>query len=107
MSAGEETVDRPFDGTHPAFAGSMRDFRWTEDDRYVAWTEMIFTDRIVIGRGLNYYDDGWCYERGKAAGALEEWASRGYAGEPEGWHRHPTSGRRRPGGDAGEEEVNP
>lgn len=29
------------------------------------------------------------------------------SGEPEGWHRHPSSGRRREGGDASREVVAP
>ena len=28
-------------------------------------------------------------------------------GEPEGWMRHPSSGRRRPGGDPAQEHVRP
>lgn len=35
---------------------------------------------------------------------MERWDG---TGEPDGWMRHPVSGRRRPGGDPGKEYVNP
>lgn len=38
-----------------------------------------------------------------AVAALIEWDG---TGEPEGWIRHPMTGRRRPGGDASKEYVN-
>ena len=42
------------------------------------------------------YEDRWCYDEfAEAAGALEDWRAQGFAGEPEGWHRHPQTGRRR------------
>lgn len=48
--------------------------------------------------------DRWCYETfDKAGDALVEWASRDFAGEPEGWHRHPLTGRRRTNGDPTQE----
>ena len=39
--------------------------------------------------------------------ALQEWASREYEGEPKGWYRNPTGGRRRPGGDPLLEYIDP
>lgn len=39
-----------------------------------------------------------------ARAALDRWDGRG---EPQGWHRHPASGRRRPDGDPAQEHVNP
>jgi hypothetical protein len=38
--------------------------------------------------------------------ALQEWVQRGGKGEPEGWHRDPLTGRRRPDGDKSREYVN-
>jgi hypothetical protein len=60
--------------------------------------------RLCIGKvGLSWYDDGWCYESYDVAlAAAEDWDGRG---EPEGWFRHPTSGRRRPEGDPAQEYV--
>jgi len=52
------------------------------------FTWAIITDLSAIG-----YEDRWCYhELVDALGALEDWNGQG---EPEGWHRHPLSGRRR------------
>lgn len=50
------------------------------------WTLLV--DLNPIG-----YEDRYCYEtEAGALSALLEWAGDG---EPKGWHRHPTSGRRR------------
>lgn len=50
------------------------------------------------------YDDRWCYHSHDAAtAALEKWDG---TGEPDGWHRHPLTGRRRPNGDPLQEYIN-
>src|SRR5213594_3620298 len=47
--------------------------------------------------------DGWIYPSLEAAlAAAKAWDGQD---EPAGWHRHPTSGRRRPGGDPEREYV--
>lgn len=44
-----------------------------------------------------YYEDRWCYHSREAAlQALNNWVS---GPEPVGWHRHPSTGRRRENGD--------
>lgn len=62
--------------------------------------------RLAIGEvGALWYDDGWCYQ---AAQYDEAWrAALGWdgEGEPEGWYRHPDTGRRRPDGDPSKEVV--
>jgi len=66
---------------------------------------LIYTHAIIVGRfgEPDRYDDRWCYHgREAAAAALEKWNG---AGEPEGWHRHPASGRRRR--EDGAEEIRP
>lgn len=66
----------------------------------------VFTTRIAVGDPDNPYflDDVWCYhEPEQAYEAIRAWNG---AGEPEGWHRHPRTGRRRPGGDKNMEYVN-
>ncbi|WP_269581956.1 hypothetical protein [Roseibium sp. Sym1] len=70
--------------------------REIDEDRWAGTVNFMFTQAIVVGSFTNPlgYDDRWCYEPGRAAAALEEWAARGYVGEPTGWHRHPDSGRR-------------
>jgi hypothetical protein len=53
------------------------------------------------------FGDRWCYHTlAGAIVALGEWVERGGEGEPQNWHRHPSSGRRRPEGDASKEYVN-
>ncbi len=52
------------------------------------------------------YEDRWCFgARETALAAVAEWQARGFDGEPIGWHRHPRTGRRRPGGDPAGEYV--
>jgi hypothetical protein len=52
------------------------------------------------------YDDRWCFQDQVIADyALTEWKARDFKGEPIGWHRHPRTGRRRPGGDATQEYL--
>lgn len=61
-----------------------------------AWlARMIFTWAILYGWRDHGHLDRWCYESlTEAKGALDDW--NGEPGtEPEGWHRHPRSGRRR------------
>ncbi len=48
------------------------------------------------------YEDRWCYVHGHAVKALQAWNGEG---EPQGWHRHPRTGRRRPDGDNKREYV--
>lgn len=67
---------------------------------------LAFTVAILANLTECGYGDRWCYEtEEKARAALDEWARRGGDGEPNGWHRHPTTGRRRPNGDATREHV--
>lgn len=51
------------------------------------------------------YDGCWCYD--SVARALEEQASWDGVGEPTGWKREPSSGRRRPDGDPAQEYMQP
>ena len=51
----------------------------------------------------SFYDDVWHYETVEdAKQALECWDGHG---EPEGWHRHPKTARRREHGDPGRETI--
>jgi len=64
--------------------------------RIYALHNFLFTWAIVADVHEGGYEDRWCYDEfAEAAGALEDWRVQGFAGEPEGWHRHPQSGRRR------------
>lgn len=73
-------------------------------------------DACITRLGFNYailadlagwgYGDRWCFNgRWLAEQALEEWTARDGEGEPEGWHRHPDTGRRRPLGDKSKEYI--
>ncbi|NAE18009.1 hypothetical protein [Enterococcus hirae] len=60
---------------------------------------------IGAGPGSLFYDDEWHYPSlSEAIGAAIDWDG---TGEPNGWHRHPASGRRRPDADPTKEYVRP
>ena len=82
-------------------------FRDLRDGRGVWVYPMTFTFKLVIGRvGSPVYDSDWCYKDcASVVIAFAEWNPLETA-EPEGWVRHPRSGRRRfPDGDPATEEV--
>jgi hypothetical protein len=63
--------------------------------RYGCILKMCFTHALIVGQlgDEHGYDDRWCYHDYHAAkDALDQWNGDG---EPDGWHRHPSSGRRR------------
>lgn len=87
-------ADCGYRNARPLFSGS---------DRWVAIQPLMYTNAIITGRigDRCNVDDRWCYHDYESAlAALERWDGEG---EPEGWHRHPSSGRRRNGD--GEEYV--
>lgn len=53
------------------------------------------------------YTQRWCYQTAeKAISALQAWSEGGFeADEPDGWHRHPSTGRRRHDGDPTKEHI--
>lgn len=62
--------------------------------------------RLAIGDlGSFEFEDVWCYQADQSDAAWT--AALGWDGEaePEGWYRHPKTGRRRPEGDAAKEHV--
>jgi len=75
------------------------DIRMLDIKRYAAIFRFAFTHAIIVGQIGDQcgYEDRWCYSTyDQAKAALDAW--NGY-GEPDGWHRHPISGRRRNNGD--------
>jgi hypothetical protein len=79
-------------------------------DGRIAWIRPFFYTSAIVVAEWQWIDDGckdrWCYEdRSDAEAALDKWAIEG-GPEPSGWHRHPSSGRRRPRGNAELEYVN-
>jgi hypothetical protein len=78
------------------------------DGRVLGVFPLIYTHKLVWTRfvGDCGYEDGWCYPTMvEAVIALCGWDGEG--DPPDGWIRHPTSGRRRPGGDPTKEHVAP
>jgi hypothetical protein len=69
--------------------------------------DKLFTVAVAIGSiGSPVYDDSWCYDGWPSAlAAVAAWDVEGGQTEPEGWHRHPRTGRRRPDGDASQEYI--
>jgi hypothetical protein len=78
----------------------------TRDSQAVWVKPLMFTVAIVVGPPDDeWYADRWCYEtRSQALAAATAWLASTEP-EPTGWHRHPSTGRRRPGGDPASEFV--
>lgn len=79
------------------------------DGTYVMARPLLFHWALIRGDfgDLIGYFDRWCYrDREGALRALASFPDRPPAGwEPEGWHRHPNTGRRRENGDPATETV--
>ncbi|EPX77970.1 hypothetical protein [Salipiger mucosus] len=78
------------------------EIRDLEDGRFACLLDLMFTTAIIVGRigDTSGYDDRWCYKTYEMAkDALTAWDG---VGEPDGWHRHPLTGRRREFDDLGE-----
>ncbi len=81
--------------------------RRLDDRRYVGILPLLFTHAVIWGYTDDAwgYEDRWCYHSAREAiAAASRWDG---TGEPEGWHRHPRTGRRRENGDPSTEYVNP
>lgn len=77
----------------------VRVSRILEDGRVIDVLPLLFgAGRLgIIPVGCTEFDDVWDYSSVDAAVvAAFDWDGQG---EPEGWYRHPLSGRRRPNGD--------
>lgn len=74
-----------------------------EDGSVACLMPLMFTCAIVSELDRHGYGDRWCYKSIEdAKAALDAWDGKDGT-EPEGWHRHPSTGRRR---ENGEEYVN-
>lgn len=78
---------------------------------WAACHPFMFTAAVITGSidEVNFgYSNRWCYETmHEARQSLKSWVANFETQlEPEGWHRHPSTGRRRPEGDAAHEYVN-
>lgn len=82
----------------------FRSFRAGPAGQWVGLYRYAFTTAIVKGVIFDRCSiiDRWCYTSGEAAeAALAAWDC--VTGEPDGWLRHPASGRCRYGSDPGRE----
>jgi len=71
------------------------DAKIISETRYAAIMPLLFTHAIIVGRigDATGYEDRWCFKDYETASkAMDQWDG---TGEPEGWHRHPNTGRRR------------
>lgn len=81
------------------------DFQDKGDAGCAAVFPYMYTWAILSGLTRTGHEDRWCYKTYAAAkAALDAWDGRDGT-EPTGWHRHPTSGRRRD--EHGNETVEP
>lgn len=79
------------------------DLRVFPNGRDACIWRLAYTFAILTGITWSSYEDRWCYSSyEKAKAALDAWDGEG---EPQGWHRHPSTGRRRENGDPTKEEV--
>lgn len=86
--------------------GSCAEVRYFDGGlRYAAIKPLLFHWTMITGMVGDYisFDDRWCYVDANAAKwGLREWSGQG---DPDGWHRHPRTGRRRPDGDPAREYI--
>lgn len=87
--------------------GNCTEIKIIADGVYAAIKPLIFHWTLIVGQvGDEFsYSDRWCCaDQDKASKALQEWDG---IGEPQGWHRHPASGRRRADGNPEMEHFAP
>jgi hypothetical protein len=90
-------------GEQIARENGYTNYRMFVNGRDACLVRLIFNYAILSDLTECGYDGRWCYSSKDAAlAALNAWNGEG---EPEGWHRHPPSGRRRPNGDATREHI--
>lgn len=77
------------------------------DGRVLEAWQYLFNVRVTLAEPRDAaigYSDCWCYATAPLAVAVvETWDGEG---EPDGWIKHPASGRYRKNGDPAREEVN-
>lgn len=83
------------------------DVQMMADGRIVCICQLVYTWAILSDLTTFGYEDRWCYSSyEKARASLDIWVAANGEGEPYGWHRHPSTGRRRPDGDVEREYIN-
>jgi len=103
---------------HHFYTPAITDEELEKRTEYVAWRRLpdgsvIAVGPMAFGNGRLFmdvstigYEDCYCYD--SVAAALIAFAefNPDTDEEPEGWKRHPHSGRRRPGGDKSQQTIN-
>lgn len=80
-------------------------YRYSEKHGFCIVHRLMFTYAIYSDCDWVQHRDRWCYHTQlDAICALHEWLDNPEQVEPEGWHRHPYSGRRRD--EDGKEYIN-
>jgi hypothetical protein len=85
--------------------GNCAEHKIIGDGIYAAIKPLMFHWTLIVGQigDRATYADRWCYANREAAeAALRTWDGDG---EPDGWHRHPNTGRRRTDGDPKKEFI--
>lgn len=90
-----------------AAGGDYLWIRQLDDGRAIYLLPMLHGNtRLGIGEfGDDGFDDVWCYRVTENEAAWRAALGWDGEGEPEGWYRHPHTGRRRPDGTAASEVV--
>jgi hypothetical protein len=104
------TYAQLFPDLAPLWDSHAEGWRVADKGELAVWVvPMMFTVAIIVGEpGQGWYEDRWCYQDARQALlAAAAWTGPWPGSEPTGWHRHPGSGRRRPGGDQAREYVAP
>ena len=88
-----EVAEKEFDETMSDILHYYTDIKQLNDGRTIGTMKLMFHWAIHIGIDLIGYSDRYCFTTYEIAKkAFDEWNGEG---EPNYWHRHPTTGRRR------------
>jgi hypothetical protein len=84
-----DTSDPLFDGIREYY----RDFRKLPDGRYIGTLRLLYHWTIHVDIDFGGYADRYCFKNyALARAAFDAWDG---TGDPDYWHNHPGSGRRR------------
>lgn len=77
----------------PEVASHYVALRTLPDGRIIGVARLLYHWTLHVGIDEDGYADRWCFAtRELAEAACRDWSG---VGDPDGWHRHPKSGRRR------------
>lgn len=102
-----EVPVRPWEARPDSYWGLLWGNRFLDEELELVLLPLSFGHvqlGVSLGRSGEYLDSWYFDDLDVGWRALWTWDGQG---EPEGWVRHPSSGRRRPGGDPAAEVVRP